>query len=323
MTRLVCQRSSPLFNIAHVIVPFTVNAALKTLYIMEALDAQRQVTPVGRAMNLFPLEPQLSRALFESRKHGCTREVLAVVSLLSASAKVFYDPGVGSSSLSITNAIENNGGSKDMERREEASEARAKFAHSSGDHMTLLNVFRAYQELVESSSSNAGEFSSNASTGVHTSIPKSVRAERREWCKRHYLNERALNEALDIQAQLRRVCEGMSQGNNTKRLAKDEGGDVGDDGMSIDWRSSCAAENGSEIEAEKVLRSLLAGLAQHTAFLRPEGGYRSVIGSGIQVRRGFLFCLLIVWLLISDFVERKDPSWVYPCGEEGTCHYIR
>ena len=81
---------------------------------------------------------------------------------------------------------------------------------------------------------------------------------RKEWCRRHWLNERALSEALEIREQLRGICVR-------------EGIEVDDDDV----------ENGSRVDEEPVLKSLLVGMAQHTAILRSEGGYKQVMGHSV------------------------------------------
>lgn len=161
-------------------------------------------------MNHFPLDPPYSRALLSSVENGCTLEVLGIVSVLSASSKLFFD-------------------SSDGDQREAAYEARAKFRHPSGDHMTAYAAFTAYQELVEA---------------------KESKSERKEWCRKQFVNERTLSEAIDIHKQLRGIC----------------------DKMKIDWRVSCGGD------VDRVLKSLLDGLAQHVA-LSQSDGYRQIVGN--------------------------------------------
>ncbi|KAH9841346.1 P-loop containing nucleoside triphosphate hydrolase protein [Rhodofomes roseus] len=143
-----------------------IGAALKTLYLLGALDSKRCLTKLGRDMAAFPLEPNLARAVVASREFGCTLEVIGIVSVLSASSKLFFDS---------------------TDEREAAAEARRKFRHRSGDHMTILNVVRAYQEIA------AAEKKSG----------------RKEWCRKQFLNDRCLAEAQDIRDQLREVCTRM------------------------------------------------------------------------------------------------------------------
>ena len=161
---------------------------------------------------MFPLEPQYAAALLASVQHSCTAEVISVVALLSSSSPLFPD----SSS-----------------QREAANESRTKFRHSSGDHWTMLNVFRAYDEVctLEGKSGRKG------------------------WCKRNFINQRALREAVNIRTQLRGVCERMG----------------------IDWSLSCRNEE------HPLLRCLLRGLLQHVAFLQPDGTYKQVMGPSVSL----------------------------------------
>lgn len=79
----------------------------------------------------------------------------------------------------------------DGERRAEALTAHAKFENKHGDHLTLLNVYKA--------------FSKNDKVKV--------------WCHENYLNNRNLTYALDVRKQLSEIChrldlEFSSCGNN-------------------------------------------------------------------------------------------------------------
>ncbi|KII90512.1 hypothetical protein PLICRDRAFT_39073 [Plicaturopsis crispa FD-325 SS-3] len=101
-------------------------SALKTLWILGALDNSKALTKVGRDMAAFPLEPNHARAILASKDEGCTSEVLDIVSVLSASSKLFFDT---------------------TDQRDAATETRRKFRHASGDHLTILNAVRAYRDI--------------------------------------------------------------------------------------------------------------------------------------------------------------------------------
>ncbi|GLB41932.1 putative RNA helicase [Lyophyllum shimeji] len=146
------------------LIPATVASALKTLWLLDAINRNKGLTALGRQMAFFPLEPVHARAVIASKENGCTREVLDIISVLSASSKLFVD---------VT------------EQRETAAEARRKFRHPSGDHLTILNAARAYEEIA---AGNAGK------------------AARRAWCREQFLNERTLLEAAEIRNQLRQTC---------------------------------------------------------------------------------------------------------------------
>ncbi|KZP26314.1 P-loop containing nucleoside triphosphate hydrolase protein [Athelia psychrophila] len=139
-------------------------SALKSLFLLGALDAKQELTPVGKTMAGFPLESHLARIVIASKEYGCTLEILDIVSILASSSKLFLDS---------------------TDQREASSEARRKFRHPSGDHMTLMNAFRAYEEISAVESKGG----------------------RRDWCRQQFINERTLKEALNIREQLRMTCE--------------------------------------------------------------------------------------------------------------------
>jgi HrpA-like RNA helicase len=97
-----------------------------TLFLLQAIDTKKVVTEMGRDMARFPLEPPLARSLLASRDHGCTLEIIDIISVLSASTKLWIDVS---------------------EERHSALEVRRKFQHSSGDHLTILNAVRSYGEI--------------------------------------------------------------------------------------------------------------------------------------------------------------------------------
>lgn len=67
----------------------------------------------------------ISQTILLSPDYSCSEEVLSIVSLLSVDT-VLYNPPA---------------------RREEVLAARKKFTSSEGDHMTLLNIYRAFKKV--------------------------------------------------------------------------------------------------------------------------------------------------------------------------------
>jgi ATP-dependent RNA helicase DHX33 len=88
-------------------------------------DYGLQLTALGQTMSHFPLEPFLARAIVTSPKQGCVHEVLSVVAMLSVDSVVFMP----------------------HDKREQVVFAHRKFLSRDGDHMTLLNMFRAYKSV--------------------------------------------------------------------------------------------------------------------------------------------------------------------------------
>lgn len=94
--------------------------SLYQLWILGALDNTGDLTPMGRRMVEFPLDPPLSKMLlFAHEQERCSTEVLIIVSMLSVPS-VFFRP---------------------KDREEESDAAREKFFVPESDHLTLLNVY--------------------------------------------------------------------------------------------------------------------------------------------------------------------------------------
>jgi len=104
--------------------PETLMRALELLNYLGALDDEGDMTPIGKMMAEFPLDPQLSKALLASPKYNCSNEVVSIVAMLSV-PPLFYRPN---------------------ERRQEADAAKAKFSHIDGDHLSMLNVYHAWKQ---------------------------------------------------------------------------------------------------------------------------------------------------------------------------------
>lgn len=93
------------------------------LWVLGALDNIGNLTPVGRKMSEFPMEPSMAKMLIASVELKCSSEMLTIVSMLSVPS-VFYRP---------------------KERMEESDAAREKFNVPESDHLTLLNVFAQWK----------------------------------------------------------------------------------------------------------------------------------------------------------------------------------
>ncbi len=89
------------------------------LWFLGALDNNGDLTPLGRKMVEFPLDPTLAKMLIFSEELGCVDDVATVVSALSMPS-IFYRP---------------------KEREEESDASREKFFAPESDHLTLLNVY--------------------------------------------------------------------------------------------------------------------------------------------------------------------------------------
>jgi HrpA-like RNA helicase len=130
---------------------------LEELLYLGALDQAGNLTAMGRLMAECPLIPTLSRVLMESCRLGCSEQVVTILAMLSADA-VFTSSG---------------------EDREAAGAAKKTFAHPTGDHLMLLNIYKGY---LASKANN-------------------------RWCRDNFLDSRALKTATEIRNQLIQFLE--------------------------------------------------------------------------------------------------------------------
>ncbi|KAF1392855.1 hypothetical protein PFLUV_G00032370 [Perca fluviatilis] len=93
------------------------------LWILGALDNTGALTPTGRLMVEFPLDPALSKMLIVSCDMACSADILIIVSMLSVPA-IFYRP---------------------KGREEESDQVREKFSVPESDHLTYLNVYMQWK----------------------------------------------------------------------------------------------------------------------------------------------------------------------------------
>jgi len=104
--------------------PETLMRALEQLNYLGALDDEGELTDTGNYMAELPVDPQLAKMLIVAPKYNCSNEILSIVAMLSV-PQLFLRP---------------------PEARQQADEAKDKFSHVDGDHLTLLNVYHAYKQ---------------------------------------------------------------------------------------------------------------------------------------------------------------------------------
>lgn len=132
---------------------------LKQLYMLGAIkDVNCPVlTELGRKMSQFPLDARFSKLLLSAPEFGCVDEILSLVAVMS-SESVYNLP---------------------QENRDKHLENHRKFESPHGDHLSLLNVYREFQ--------NKGF--------------------RKLWCFENSLIARNLLYAKEIRAQLSDICD--------------------------------------------------------------------------------------------------------------------
>ncbi|CAG0895443.1 unnamed protein product [Cyprideis torosa] len=137
--------------------PETLMRALELLNYLSALDDDGNLTELGSIMAEFPLDPQLAKMLITSTQLNCSNEILSITAMLSV-PQVFVRPN---------------------EAKKASDEAKLRFAHIDGDHLTMLNVYHAFKQ--------------------HNDDP--------QWCYENFLNYRSLKSADNVRQQLSRIMD--------------------------------------------------------------------------------------------------------------------
>ncbi|KAK9696948.1 hypothetical protein RND81_08G006300 [Saponaria officinalis] len=135
--------------------PETLMRALEVLNYLGALDDGGNLTKLGTIMSEFPLDPQMAKMLVVSPEFNCSNEILSISAMLSV-PNCFLRP---------------------REAQEAADEAKARFGHIDGDHLTLLNVYHAFKQNQEDTN----------------------------WCYENFINFRAMKSAENVRMQLERI----------------------------------------------------------------------------------------------------------------------
>ncbi|KAI8022026.1 Pre-mRNA-splicing factor ATP-dependent RNA helicase DEAH10 [Camellia lanceoleosa] len=153
------------------------DAVIKSLEILVLLDAiteeYKLSDPVGHQMARLPLKPIHSKALILASQFNCLEEMLITVAMLSVES-IFYAP---------------------REKLEEAQTATKCFSSLEGDHLILINIYRAFDEFLEKSKIGINKEKAEKSL--------------RKWCKENFINSRSLRHAREIHRQIRRNVEQM------------------------------------------------------------------------------------------------------------------
>eukprot|EP00897_Mesotaenium_endlicherianum_P008574 jgi/Mesen1/7745/ME000407S06973 len=147
--------------------------ALRQLYVLDAIDADGRVTPLGLRMAELPLEPALARMLLAAQDLHCTGAALTVAAMLSCDSSLFEagrgkgPPGSGQSTRGAPSGGEHGG-------RDRGGDGGLPDGSGLGDHVMLLQVYEAWER-----------------TGFDL-----------RWCQQHGLKARSLQFARDVRRQL-------------------------------------------------------------------------------------------------------------------------
>jgi len=137
--------------------PETLMRALELLNYLGAIDDEGDLTELGSMMAELPLDPQLAKVLIASNDYSCSNEILSLTAMLSVPV-CFIRPN---------------------DARRQADEAKLRFAHVDGDHLTMLNIYNAFIHNYQDS----------------------------QWCYENFLNFRSLQSAHNVRLQLEKILE--------------------------------------------------------------------------------------------------------------------
>jgi len=149
----------------------------ETLQELGAIDAEGNLTEIGRRLAKLPIDPRVGRMLLAGAEEGVLEEVLVIASALSV-----QDPR-----------------DRPMDKQEQADQAHARFKSESSDFLTLLNLWRAYQDESRRLSRN----------------------KLRSWCHDHFLSFNRMREWEEVHHQLREMVGemGLRQANRPAEAA--------------------------------------------------------------------------------------------------------
>ncbi|KAI9014057.1 P-loop containing nucleoside triphosphate hydrolase protein [Hyaloraphidium curvatum] len=134
--------------------------AMRQLYLLGALDADGRLTKEGGMMAEFPVSPHLARAIIAAaREFRCADELLTIAAMLSVE-EIYISP-------------------RGEKKKEKAAAKRRGFAHGTGDHMTLLRIYRTWE---------GNDFS-------------------KDWCFDNFIHYRAMRTARNVRSQIRDLLE--------------------------------------------------------------------------------------------------------------------
>jgi pre-mRNA-splicing factor ATP-dependent RNA helicase DHX15/PRP43 len=137
--------------------PETLMRALELLNYLAAIADEGDLIELGSMMAEFPLDPQLAKMMIASCDYSCSNEILSLTAMLSV-PQCFVRPN---------------------DVRKQADEAKARFAHIDGDHLTMFNVYHAFKQNHEDN----------------------------HWCYENFVNYRSLKSSDNVRTQLGRIMD--------------------------------------------------------------------------------------------------------------------
>lgn len=127
---------------------------------IKKLNDRWKLTSDGILMAKYPIDPRDSRMIIEAKKEGCVEEISALAAVVS-----IHDPR-----------------NRPKEQAGLADERHGKFKHVESDFLTLLNIWKEYQNELKKRGSTNGKI--------------------KKWCKTNFISYKRLREWKDIYRQI-------------------------------------------------------------------------------------------------------------------------
>ena len=135
-----------------------IQSGYNLLHQLGAIEEGRKLTPLGKRLARLPVDPTVGRMILQASQEGCLHEILVIAAGLS-----IQDPR-----------------ERPMEAADTADAMHRKFADPQSDFLSLLNIWKAYHDQMESL----------------------TQAQLRKFCKKHFLSYLRMREWRDIHSQL-------------------------------------------------------------------------------------------------------------------------
>jgi len=107
-----------------------VNSGLETLIYLDAINEKGKLTDIGYTMSKFSVEPEISKMILMSPHYNCIEEIMIIAGMLTT-------PSINEYFI--------NARPDDRKGKERINKNKKKFKSNSGDHFTLMNIYKGFK----------------------------------------------------------------------------------------------------------------------------------------------------------------------------------
>lgn len=243
------------------------------------MEGKPTLTEIGRFMARLPVDPRLARMIVAAMAHDCLEEILVITAALS-----IFDPR-----------------ERPRDQAPLAAEMHARFQDPSSDFITLLNIWKRFQEV-------SGEGGTSG--------------RRRGFCREHYLSWRRMREWQDLYRQLHAMTmeaqgeapltEAQVQAEPRRRL--------------LPPRSQGSREGPEDRNAsihKAILTGFLSGVAmrkENNLYAAPKGRTAAIFPGSALIGKKADWIVAAEWVetsrLFARTVAALQPEWIEAAAGE-------